>query len=244
MTIRSYYAEYWALGSSLLLGGVSRSRTSRFGTAEDAAARLEGALEINRGASRNCTGEVWGSEQPPEIFRHCDGYPAQAIGGRCFGCGKVLTEKDAREHDKPGKPKAKKKIVQDSKLAQIQAIKRQTVKRLQHLLLPYLWTSSYLDQAGIPLRVFVFAEAKHRDNEGRLIVDGNRAIPGTISTQLHCLQGFYHAGTIDVAGGGCAVYPFADYPTEDLCRLEEWLIRFLGAEAQRSLAVKSQRSKA
>jgi hypothetical protein len=241
---RSYYAEYWALGTSVLLGGVKRSRTSRFASIEDATDRLAIALGTNQGASRACTGEVRGSEQPPEIFRHCAGHPAQAIGGKCFGCGKVLTEKDAREHGKPSKPKAKKKVGQDRELSQIQAIKRQTIKRLQRLLLPYLWTSSYHDQGGSSLRVFVFAEAKHRDHEGRLIVDGNRAIPGTISTQLHCLQGFYHAGTIDATGGGCAVYPFTDYPTEDLCRLEEWLIRFLGSEAQRSLTARSQGSKA
>lgn len=46
-------------------------------------------------------GVVW-TQAEPDIFRHCgpvndDRNPAQAIGGKCFTCGRVLTRKDAKQ---------------------------------------------------------------------------------------------------------------------------------------------------
>lgn len=45
--------------------------------------------------------------RPPEIFRHCgpdddNTNPSQAIGGKCFHCGKVLTRADAIAFVKKG----------------------------------------------------------------------------------------------------------------------------------------------
>jgi len=90
----SYFAKYKAKKGDLI-GGVARSQTSRFGSREEAQLRLDGTIEINKG---NCEGNVVASSLPPEIFAHCDGRPSQTIGGKCFGCGKVLTKEDAREY--------------------------------------------------------------------------------------------------------------------------------------------------
>jgi hypothetical protein len=92
---RSWYAVYRAK-SGLLIGGVRGSRSSRFGSPEDAHLRLESALQINREAGNECDGEVHASHLDPEIFVHC-GRHAQSIGGKCFECGKILTKDDARE---------------------------------------------------------------------------------------------------------------------------------------------------
>lgn len=93
--VRSYFARYWATGGNTLIGGVTESQTSRFAAREDAEERLRQTLEIN---APHCQGEVYPSNLPPEIFAHCEGSIPQAIGGKCFKCGKVLTVQDAKEH--------------------------------------------------------------------------------------------------------------------------------------------------
>lgn len=89
---RSYFARYWAK-TGTLIGGVSRSQTSRFQRRADAQKRLDDTIAINGG---NCEGEILGSDLHPEIFSHCAGSIPQAIGGRCFRCGKLLTVEDAK----------------------------------------------------------------------------------------------------------------------------------------------------
>lgn len=88
---RSYFARYWAK-TGTLIGGISRSQTSRFQSRSDAQKRLEDIIAINGG---NCEGEIVGSNLHPEIFSHCVGSIPQAVGGRCFQCGKLLTVEDA-----------------------------------------------------------------------------------------------------------------------------------------------------
>lgn len=89
----SYFAKYKSKHGGTLVGGVKDSQTSRFGSREDAETRLQSVIEIN---NNQAEGEIVESDLPPEIFIHC-GHIAQAIGGRCFGCGKVLTSQDARD---------------------------------------------------------------------------------------------------------------------------------------------------
>lgn len=89
----SFYAKYRCTDSGCLLGGVKESQTSRYQTREDAEKRLLNIIEVN---SNRCTGEVLHSNLPPEIFYHCPGHPATIVGGKCFGCGKVLTKDDAK----------------------------------------------------------------------------------------------------------------------------------------------------
>lgn len=104
MSYRSYFAEYWSTDGKTLCGGVMHSRSSRFGLESDAKLRLTTALELN---GPHCKGKISGSSQPPEIFPHCEGHPAQAVGGVCFGCKKVLTADDARKWRDPITQKAK-----------------------------------------------------------------------------------------------------------------------------------------
>lgn len=89
---RSYIARYRAK-TGTLIGGVSQSQTSRFQRRADAQKRLDDTIAINGG---NCDGEVIASDLHPEIFSHCGGSLPQAIGGRCFRCGKLLTIEDAK----------------------------------------------------------------------------------------------------------------------------------------------------
>jgi hypothetical protein len=89
---KSFIARFRAK-SGFLLGGVKQSQSSRWGSREDAESFLAAALKNN---GNNAEGEVVESNGTPEIFRHC-GEIAQAVGGKCFGCGKVLTAEDARE---------------------------------------------------------------------------------------------------------------------------------------------------
>lgn len=91
----SYFARYWSTDGSCLIGGVMKGQSSRFGSREDAEQRLADTIELN---GPHCTGEVVETHLYPEIFQHCPGHPAQAIGGKCFGCGKVLTVQDAKTH--------------------------------------------------------------------------------------------------------------------------------------------------
>lgn len=87
----SYYAKYRSTNGRTLLGGVIKSQTSRFQSRVMAEDRLQQVLELN---GEHCQGEVHESNLPPEIFIHC-GEHAQAVGGKCPGCGKVLTRWDA-----------------------------------------------------------------------------------------------------------------------------------------------------
>ena len=96
--MKSYIALYYSTGIHPLLGGVMGSRSSRWGSREDAESFLAVTLENNRNSGRDCNGEVIESNNYPEIFRHCPGNPPQAINGKCFGCGKVLTITDAKEY--------------------------------------------------------------------------------------------------------------------------------------------------
>jgi len=89
---RSYFARYWSTNGRTLIGGILRGQTSRWERREDAETRLQQALELN---GAHCEGEIVGSPLHPDIFIHCGTIP-QAIGGKCFGCGKVLTVADAK----------------------------------------------------------------------------------------------------------------------------------------------------
>ena len=89
---RSYFARYRAK-TGTLIGGVRQSQTSRFQSRSDAQRRLDDTIALNGG---NCEGEVVASDLHPEIFSHCPGSVPQAIGGKCFQCGKVLTVEDAK----------------------------------------------------------------------------------------------------------------------------------------------------
>lgn len=93
----SWFARYWKTGDACLLGGVNKSQTCRYGTREDAEARLAAVIQINGEAGRPCDGVVEASTEAPEIFCHCCGRPQQCVGSRCFGCGTVLTLRIAQE---------------------------------------------------------------------------------------------------------------------------------------------------
>lgn len=88
---RSYFARYWSTDGKTLVGGVLRGQTSRWERREDAESRLQQIVELN---GDHCKGEIVESPFFPEIFIHCGTMP-QTIGGKCFGCGKVLTVADA-----------------------------------------------------------------------------------------------------------------------------------------------------
>ncbi len=90
---RSYFARYRSTNGRTLIGGVLRGQTSRFEQREEAETRLQQVLELN---GDRCKGEIVESPLHPEIFIHC-GTLSQAIGGKCFGCGKPLTVADAKK---------------------------------------------------------------------------------------------------------------------------------------------------
>ncbi len=90
---RSYFARYWSTDGRTLIGGFLHGQTSRFEQRKEAETRLQQTLELN---GDHCTGEIVESPLYPEIFIHC-GTLSQAIGGKCFGCGKVLTVADAKK---------------------------------------------------------------------------------------------------------------------------------------------------
>lgn len=89
---RSYFACYWSIDGKTLIGGVIHGQTSRWERREDADIRLQEILELN---GSHCQGEIVESSLWPEIFIHCGTLP-QAIGGKCFGCGTLLTVADAK----------------------------------------------------------------------------------------------------------------------------------------------------
>lgn len=91
--LQSFVACYWSTSSKPLLGGVMRSRSSRWGTAEEAARYLAVVMELN---GPECKGDVIKVAGYPEIFVHC-GTDNQSIGSLCPGCRKRVTIKDAKE---------------------------------------------------------------------------------------------------------------------------------------------------
>ncbi len=95
--MQSVYVRTWAQGTrQYLCGGVKEARSSRFGALADAEAFMVGTVETNGGPDQ-CGAEVVWSSLPPELVHHCLGHPAQAIGGRCFGCGAIVTKEAANE---------------------------------------------------------------------------------------------------------------------------------------------------
>lgn len=98
MPYRSYVAKYAKTNGTMLLGGVNQSQSSRWSHRADAEDFLACAM-FNNGGEEYCTGNVVETNKPAEILRHC-GKIAQAIGGKCFHCGKVLTAADAKEASK------------------------------------------------------------------------------------------------------------------------------------------------
>jgi hypothetical protein len=98
--VRSYFARYWSTDGKTMIGGVLESFSSRFADRADAVARLDDVKEYNRG---HVDGEIRESKLYPEIFIHCGAGPAQALGGHCFGCKKLLQILDAKAAGKVGK---------------------------------------------------------------------------------------------------------------------------------------------
>lgn len=96
----SYVAIYWAANGGYLLGGVQRGRSSRHGTREEAQNTLDTTTEINAGVGNTVEGYIIRSPLPPQSFAHCLGHWPQVVGGRCFGCRKVLTKADAIEYER------------------------------------------------------------------------------------------------------------------------------------------------
>lgn len=94
----SYVAKFAKLNGTMLLGGVKQSQSSRWAHREDAVSYLQQAV-ANNGGIDYCGGEVVEVHQPAELIRHC-GDIAQAIGGKCFRCGKLLTAADAKAESK------------------------------------------------------------------------------------------------------------------------------------------------
>lgn len=89
----SYVAKYHGVSGDcgrVMLGGVLSATSSAFSHREDAEAFLASSIEINASAGRVVEGSVVESKRRPEIIRHCEGHPAQAIGGICFGCRQTV----------------------------------------------------------------------------------------------------------------------------------------------------------
>lgn len=81
--------------------GLGQRKSSNFALESD-------ALAYRAGQPQEWPGGVVYTPEPPDIFRHCGPAddarnPSQAVGGKCFWCGKVLTRADAREHARPVK---------------------------------------------------------------------------------------------------------------------------------------------
>ena len=81
-----YRLHYRKADGSMLIGGVRESKSSAFSHREDAESLLAAYQSIQPGV----VGEVVRVEGKSEIRRCCPGYPAQAKGGRCFGCRRIV----------------------------------------------------------------------------------------------------------------------------------------------------------
>lgn len=64
---KSYVAQYRSLDHRMLLGGKSWGQSSRFASRTDAQSHLDAVLEINRSAGVVIAGEVYQSNEEPEI---------------------------------------------------------------------------------------------------------------------------------------------------------------------------------
>jgi len=91
----SYFVKYWSKDNKPLIGGVLCSQTSLFQRKTDAETRLQWIIEIH--STREVGYEIIESPEPPEIFHHCANSLATCVGCICNGCGKVVTEQDAKE---------------------------------------------------------------------------------------------------------------------------------------------------
>lgn len=93
--VLSYVVVVWAIDGKTLIGGVRRSRSSRWMSLEEAELYRKGTTEIN--GTRVKDSWIYPTVYPPEIFTHCKGHPSTTLNSFCFGCKKKLTKKDARE---------------------------------------------------------------------------------------------------------------------------------------------------
>ena len=88
MMIRSYYVAYTH-------PGLGSRASSRWGLRTD-------AKHYAQGLPASYTNiDIIASTQWPEIFPHCPGSISQAIGGKCFTCGTVLTVAHAKAFQSP-----------------------------------------------------------------------------------------------------------------------------------------------
>jgi hypothetical protein len=94
VSTHSFVVRYRSKDGHTLLGGVMQGGTSRFQTEEMAQMRADTIIETNGSERVEC--EIVRVETYPEIFIHC-GSHAQAIGGLCHRCHKLLTRTDAVE---------------------------------------------------------------------------------------------------------------------------------------------------
>ena len=92
---KSYYVRYERSDEGkkkgqLLIGGVTAGESSRYSCYEDADLRAATISEVHTGLGIDVSLKIIESRRKPEIVRHCEGYPAQVVGCRCFGCGKIV----------------------------------------------------------------------------------------------------------------------------------------------------------
>ena len=92
---KSYYVRYERdemakREGKLLLGGVTAGESSRFSHEQDAVVRAQTISEVHAGLGIRVILSIKESKKKPEIVRHCENSPAQVVGCRCFGCGKVV----------------------------------------------------------------------------------------------------------------------------------------------------------
>ena len=85
----SFIVKYRATKpGTYLLGGVLQSQSSRWGDRRDAETYAETVRELNAHADPEII--IVANMRRPEIYRHCSGAEAQAIGGHCPKCGQIL----------------------------------------------------------------------------------------------------------------------------------------------------------
>jgi hypothetical protein len=81
---RSYIVKFTA-------AGIGKSQSSRWALRSDAESYAATVTDLGR-----TDVSIVESNASPEILPHCPGSIAQAIGGKCFACGKVVTKADAQ----------------------------------------------------------------------------------------------------------------------------------------------------
>jgi len=92
---KSYYVRYTRdekakQAGRMLLGGVTGGTSSRYSHEEDAIARAQATSDAHASLGIGVVLNIKESRKKPEIVRHCEGFPAQAVGCRCFGCGEIV----------------------------------------------------------------------------------------------------------------------------------------------------------